>query len=84
LALAGAATFGTAASAKIPPRDPVCDQSVANECVSTWQSLGFFDYEHCVGYQQCMQCPPTPGYMCGMGPGGYGYLTEPNRSARPW
>jgi hypothetical protein len=86
LTLAGAAMLATAASARIPPRDPACDQRVANECVSTWQALGYFDYQHCVGYQQCMQCPPIPGYLCGMGPGGweYGYSTEPNRDPEAW
>ncbi|MEA3010474.1 MAG: hypothetical protein QOJ91_2166 [Sphingomonadales bacterium] len=80
LALAGGAIFGTAASARIPPRDPVCDQRVANECVTTWQSLGFWDYDNCVGYQQCMQCPPIPGYMCG----GLFAATDPDEGTKPW
>jgi len=84
LALAGAAAFATAASARIPPRDPACDQRVANECVSTWQALGYWNYDHCVGHQQCMQCPPIPGYLCGVGPEGYGYATEPDQDPQPW
>ena len=81
LALAGGAIFATAASARIPPRDPACDQRVAQECVTTWQSGGYWSYEHCVGYQQCMQCPPIPGYLCGVGP--EGYATEPDEGTRP-
>lgn len=79
LALAGA-MFATSASARIPPRDPACDQRVANECVTTWQTLGFWDYENCVGYQQCMQCPPIPGYMCG----GLFAATDPDAGTKPW
>ena len=84
LALAGAAIFATAASARIPPRDPVCDARVANECVTTWQAGGYQNYEHCVGYEQCMQCPPIPGYLCGVGPEGYGYATEPDQGPDAW
>lgn len=83
LALAGASMFGSAASAQKWQRDPVCDARVANECVSTWQSLGYWDYNHCVAHQQCMQCPPFPGYLCGIGPGDY-YAVEPDAAARPW
>ena len=81
LALAGAAIFATSASARIPPRDPVCDQRVADECVTTWQSGGYWNYQHCVAFQQCMQCPPIPGYLCGVGP--EGYSTKPDEGTRP-
>lgn len=84
LIIAAAASFSTAASAQKFQRDPVCDQRAANECVSTWQSLGYWNYEHCVGHQQCMQCPPIPGYLCGVGPEGYGYATEPDQGPKPW
>jgi hypothetical protein len=68
LALAVAATFATAASARIPPRDPVCDQRVANECVGTWQAQGYAQYQDCVANEQCLQCPPNYGYLCGYDP----------------
>ena len=68
LALAGAAIFATAASARIPPRDPVCDQRVANECVNTWQAKGYAQYLDCVANEQCLQCPPNYGYLCGYDP----------------
>jgi hypothetical protein len=83
LALAAAATFSTAASAQKFQRDPVCDQRVADECVTTWQAGGYSNYDHCVGHQQCMQCPPIPGYLCGIGPGDY-YAAEPASGTRPW
>lgn len=67
LALAGAGIFGTAASAQ-NGRDPVCDQQKADGCVTTWESMGYWSYEHCVMHQQCWDCPPLWGYMCGIGP----------------
>lgn len=67
LALAGAGIFGTAASAQWS-RDPVCDQQMADECVTTWESMGYGNYDHCVAHRQCQDCPPLWGYMCGIGP----------------
>ncbi|MET1111502.1 MAG: hypothetical protein ABWX67_08270 [Allosphingosinicella sp.] len=84
LALAGATIFSSAASAiGVPPipRDPACDQRMVNECVGTWQSLGYWSYDHCVGHRQCSECPPWFGYMCGVGPN---YATAPDKGTRPW
>lgn len=73
------------ASAAVPPswwaRDPVCDQQQADYCVSAWQSLGYWNYDHCVGHRQCQECPPLYGYMCGVGPD---YATKPDAGTRPW
>jgi hypothetical protein len=66
LALAGAATFSTAASAQKWQRDPVCDQRVTDECATEWQELGYAEYQHCVWGQPCLECPPNYGYMCGI------------------
>ena len=84
LVLAGAAIVGSAASARIgPPRDPACDQRVANACVSTWQTLGWSTYQDCVSGQQCIECPPNYGYLCPY-PGMYDdFVTEPV-VAEPW
>jgi hypothetical protein len=41
---------------------------MADACVSTWQSLGYGNYDHCVAHRQCTECPPLWGYMCGIGP----------------
>jgi hypothetical protein len=82
LALAGAAIIATSASARIPPRDPVCDQRVADQCVTTWQSGGYSSYDHCVAYERCMKCPPVPGYLCGSGPGEY-FATARNAALEP-
>ena len=75
----------SAASAAVPPgywdRDPVCDQQQADYCVSTWQSLGYWSYDHCVGHRQCQECPPLWGYMCGVGPD---YAAKPDEGTRPW
>jgi hypothetical protein len=68
LALAAAATFSTSASAQKWQRDPVCDQQVANACVTHWQSWGYAQYSDCVGNEQCLQCPPNYGYLCGWDP----------------
>jgi hypothetical protein len=84
LLFAGAMIFSSSASAigKLPgPRDPVCDQQKANECVSTWQTAGYWNYDHCVASRQCQECPPWFGYMCGVGPN---YATEPNKAVRAW
>lgn len=84
LVLAGGMLFSSAASAiAIPPfpRDPACDQQMVTECVSTWQSLGYWSYDHCVAHRQCVECPPWYGYMCGVGPN---YATEPDKGTRPW
>jgi hypothetical protein len=82
LVLAGA-TISTAAFA-VPPgwaqRDPVCDQYMANACITTWQSLGYGNYAHCVAHRQCTECPPWWGYMCGIGPN----ATEPDEGTKPW
>lgn len=84
LVLAGAAIFGSAASAGIgPPRDPACDQRVANECVSTWQTKGWSSYQDCVGGQQCLECPPNYGYMCAY-PGMYDDFATERGTAEPW
>lgn len=80
LALAGAGIFGTAASAQWS-RDPVCDQQMADECTTTWQAMGYWSYDHCVGHRQCQDCPPMWGYMCGVGPD---YATKPDGDAKPW
>lgn len=81
LMFASATIFGTAASAaKLPPRDPVCEQQVANACVATWQPLGYGNYQHCVAHQTCMQCPPSYGYLCGIGPN----ATKPDAATEPW
>jgi hypothetical protein len=81
LVFAGAATFASAAGiGGGQPRNPVCDQRVANECVGTWQSLGWHSYQACVSGQQCIECPPNYGYLCpypGM------FATTPT-AARPW
>jgi hypothetical protein len=73
------------AAAAVPPswwtRDPVCDQQQADYCVSTWQSLGYWDYDHCVGHRQCQECPPLYGYMCGVGPD---YAAKPDEGTTPW
>ena len=64
-----AATIGSAASAIGPrPRDPVCDQNVASGCVVFWQTLGYPTYADCVRLEQCYQCPPSYGYLCGYDP----------------
>jgi opacity protein-like surface antigen len=64
-----AATIGTAASAAAPrPRDPVCDQRVADGCVVFWQDLGYAQYSDCVSNEQCLKCPPNYGYLCGYDP----------------
>jgi hypothetical protein len=84
LAIAGATLFSSSALAiAVPPipRDPACDQSVASACVGTWQSLGYWSYDHCVAHRQCAECPPWYGYMCGVGPN---YAPEANRATRPW
>jgi hypothetical protein len=84
MALAGAMTFGSAASAigtPPTPRDPACDQRMVNECVSTWQAQGYWSYDHCVSNRQCTECPPWYGYMCGVGPN---YATDPDKATKPW
>jgi hypothetical protein len=82
LVLAGAAIFSSAASAIPPPvRNPVCDQYMANACITTWQVLGYGNYAHCVAHRQCAECPPWYGYMCGIGPN---YATEPDLGTEPW
>lgn len=80
---AGAMVFSSAASAiGVPPipRDPACDQFMVNACVSTWQSQGYWNYQHCVAHRQCVECPPWYGYMCGVGPN----ATRPDEATRPW
>ena len=81
LVFAGAATFASAAGiGGGQPRNPVCDQRVANECVGTWQALGWSSYQTCVSGQQCIECPPNYGYLCpypGM------FATEP-AAPKPW
>lgn len=73
------------ASAAVPPswwtRDPVCDQAMANACVTTWQSMGYGNYEHCVAHRQCAECPPLWGYMCGIGPND---ATNRDPASKPW
>jgi hypothetical protein len=73
------------ASAAVPPswwtRDPVCDQQKADACVTTWQSMGYGNYEHCVAHRQCAECPPLWGYMCGIGPN---YAAKPDAGTEPW
>ena len=59
----------------------MCDQRVANECVGTWQTKGYPSYQTCVWGQQCIECPPTYGYLCG-GPSIY-YGAE-KRAPKPW
>jgi hypothetical protein len=83
LVLSGAPMFSTAASAQ-NGRDPVCDQQKAAGCVSTWQSLGYWNYEHCVMHQQCWYCPPLWGYMCGMGPIDGEFAARPDEGTKPW
>lgn len=84
LVLAGAAILGSAASAGIgPPRNPVCDQRVANECVTTWQTLGWSSYQDCVSGQQCIECPPNYGYLCPYAGMYDDWAVEPS-AARPW
>ena len=80
MAIAGATTFSTAASAQWS-RDPVCDQQKADACVTTWQALGYWNYEHCVVYTECWECPPLWGYMRGMGPDD---AVMPDEGNRPW
>lgn len=83
LVFAGATIAGSAATARPLPRDPACDQRVANSCVSNWQTLGWPNYELCVGGQQCLECPPNYGYLCPT-PDIYNeYATEP-AAAKPW
>jgi hypothetical protein len=63
------ATIGSAASAIAGrPRDPACDQRVANECVSNYTTWGYPTYSDCVRLEQCYQCPPNFGYLCGYDP----------------
>lgn len=83
LAFAGAAMFGPAASAIPPPRDPACDQRVANECVGTWQTKGWSSYQDCVAGQQCLECPPSYGYLCPY-PGMYDYYAAEPATTEPW
>jgi hypothetical protein len=82
LVLAGATMFGTIASARVgPPRDPACDARVVAECATSWQTLGYPNQSTCEGGQQCIECPPNYGYLCG-GPSIY-YATE-NKAPKPW
>ncbi|MEA3010475.1 MAG: hypothetical protein QOJ91_2167 [Sphingomonadales bacterium] len=82
LVLASATMFATIASARVgPPRDPACDARVVAECSTSWQTLGYPNQSTCVGGQQCIECPPTYGYLCG-GPSIY-YGTE-QKGVEPW
>lgn len=67
LVLASAAIFGSAAWAA-QPRDPVCDQRIVRTCIYNWESQGYAQYEDCVRNEQCLQCPPNYGYLCGPDP----------------
>jgi len=81
LVLASVSTASAAVSPDWWSRDPVCDQQMADACVTTWQSMGYGNYEHCVAHRQCTECPPLWGYMCGIGP--YD-ATKPDAGTRPW
>jgi hypothetical protein len=50
------------------PRDPVCDQAVANACTTHYAAWGYATYADCVRLEQCYQCPPNYGYLCGYDP----------------
>ena len=80
LALAGSAMISSAASA-VPPRDPACDQAVANACAIFWQDLGYAQVQDCTNYEKCVKCPPLYGYMCGLDPRGYNSAVRPDQ---PW
>lgn len=63
LVLAGAAIFGTAASAQYYPNiSPECRQEAVAECATMWQAYGYRSYADCAQYQPCYHC--LAGYMC--------------------
>jgi hypothetical protein len=69
LILAAGMTYSSAASAIAGrPRDPVCDQAVANACTTNYGTWGYPTYNDCVRLEQCYQCPPSYGYLCGYDP----------------
>lgn len=81
LVLASGTILSSAASAAIwPPRDPVCDQQVADACAIFWQDLGYAQASDCTTHQKCYKCPPNYGYMCGYDPRGYAAV----RPDQPW
>ncbi len=77
------ATISTSASAVAGwgPRNPVCDQQVADGCVVFWQTLGYPTYADCVRLEQCYQCPPNYGYLCGYDPR---YVDRAIKPDQPW
>ena len=63
LVLAGAAIFGSAASATSTWGDPNCSQAVYNECSTEWAAWGYRNVEDCQRLEPCYYC--MNGYLCG-------------------
>ena len=60
----------------------MCDQQMANACVTTWQSMGYGELRALRRRTaNATECPPLWGYMCGIGP--YD-ATKPDVGTRPW
>ncbi|HYW16086.1 MAG TPA: hypothetical protein VE891_08030 [Allosphingosinicella sp.] len=78
--LAGAAIFGSAASAQFDYSiSPECRQEAVAECGTMWQAYGYRSYEDCAKYQPCFHC--LAGYMCPIYD--FTYAVKPD-SAKPW
>lgn len=79
LVLAGAAIFGTAASAQFQYGDPECRQEAIAGCAANWQAYGYPNYEDCVLVEPCYAC--NAGYMCGFYDPGWAMKPD---TGKPW
>ncbi len=79
LVLAGAAIFGTAASAQYGGISPECRQEAVTACATMWQAYGYRTYEDCAQYEPCFHC--MAGYMCPFYD--FTYAVRPD-AGRPW
>lgn len=79
LALAGAATVGSTASAGNLPVNPVCEQRAANTCTGNWQYMGYASYTDCLTHQKCVECPHIYGLPCAGAD-----ATDPDAATKPW
>lgn len=61
LMLAGAATFGTAASAQ--ESGPACWARVQNQCTYQYQAWGYVSEQDCAQQEPCRVCP-RDGHTC--------------------
>ena len=75
LVLAGAAIFGTAASAQW--NDPPACEELESECAANYRAWGYRTYEDCYNHELCYAC--WGGYLCGYDPRQtYSGVTEPD------